>query len=160
MKNYIAALLAIVFSMSVSIAALAQTEVTLYSFKGGQDGYYPLGGLILDASGNLYGTTFFGGTTSLFCGVGCGTVFQLRPTAGTWTFQTLHSFKGQPADVGHPFAELTFNSGNLYGTGVDGGPNFCFADSCGGIFQLSHSPKWKESIISSLHIVVIHQVPD
>jgi len=148
MKKYLAPLMATIFAVSISGAAFAQTEITLYSFSGGGDGYYPLGGLILDATGTLYGTSFFGGTTNLFCRVGCGTVFQLLHNGAAWDFRTRYSFKGEPTDVGHPFARLTFDSqGDLYGAGVNGGPNFCFADSCGGIFKLSSSPEWKESVI-------------
>src|SRR5436190_2003791 len=46
------------------------TETVLYSFTGGSDGAYPLAGLIADASGNLYGTTYLGGAN------GYGTVFK------------------------------------------------------------------------------------
>lgn len=61
-------------------------EQVLYSFQNnGQDGYDPGGGLVFDKAGNLYGTTFFGGTggcTNTNFGVGCGTVFELSPQSG------------------------------------------------------------------------------
>ena len=61
----------------------------LYNFGNGTDGYSPWAGLILDAAGNLYGTTAFGGTNNdciNFQYHGCGTVFELSPTAGGgWT---------------------------------------------------------------------------
>ena len=65
-------------------------ESVLYAFKGGSDGDGPLGALMLDASGNLYGTTVSGGGTG--CGgYGCGTVFKLAPD-GTET--VLYAFQG------------------------------------------------------------------
>src|ERR1035437_3601753 len=61
------------------------TEKVLWSSGGGTDGVYPRAGLIFDAAGNLYGTTWQGGTS------GAGTVFELTPAAGgTWTEKVLH----------------------------------------------------------------------
>jgi uncharacterized repeat protein (TIGR03803 family) len=54
-------------------------ETVLYSFGGGSDGYYPYGGVIIDASGNLYGTAAYGGATSKVCPSGCGAVFKITP---------------------------------------------------------------------------------
>jgi hypothetical protein len=122
----------------------------LYGFTGGSDGYLPFGGLAFDSNGALYGTSFFGGTGSGSCQAGCGTVFQLLPTAnGPWTQNTIHSFTGYPSDVSNSYAHVTFDSaGNLYGTAGDGGQNLCFTDSCGGIFELSlANGVWKESVI-------------
>jgi uncharacterized repeat protein (TIGR03803 family) len=67
------------------------TEQTLYNFcsdSGCTDGGYPTSGVILDAAGNLYGTTFAGGAYN------AGTVFELTPHNGTWTEKVLHSFTG------------------------------------------------------------------
>jgi len=91
----------------------------LHSFTGGADGGYPVAGLIRDAAGNLYGTTFHGGAESSNCGgLTCGVVFKLSPT-GTET--VLHSFTGGP-DGGNPFAGLIQDvAGNLYGTSSIGG---------------------------------------
>ena len=59
----------------------APEENVLYSFKGGQDGAYPEGSLIMDTSGALYGTATEGGTGCSFNGIpGCGTVFKLTPS--------------------------------------------------------------------------------
>ena len=66
----------------------------LHSFSGSTtDGQLPLAGLVLDAQGNLYGTTYIGGSGGCFDGTsyGCGTVFKLDPT-GTET--VLYSFTG------------------------------------------------------------------
>jgi uncharacterized repeat protein (TIGR03803 family) len=91
-------------------------ETILYSFtRGAPAGSYPFAELIRDAAGNLYGTTFMGGTG---CdGVGCGVVFKLD-TKGEET--VLHSFKG--SDGANPYAGLIRDSnGNFYGTTLDGG---------------------------------------
>ena len=52
------------------------TEKVLYSFGSGTDGFAPYSGLVFDAAGNLYGTTYYGGTYSR------GTVFELTPASG------------------------------------------------------------------------------
>lgn len=86
------------------------TETVLYSFTGGSDGSQPFAGLIFDNVGNLYGTTFVGGT------FGYGTVFQLTPSGSGWTETVLYSFHGE-SDGSEPVGGLIFDrSGNLYGT--------------------------------------------
>ena len=90
------------------------TEKVLYTFQGGaNDGWSPLGRLVEDSSGNLYGTTQAGGSTSACNGVGCGVVFKVAPD-GTETI--LHDFTGGN-DGEHPAAGLILaRNGNLYGT--------------------------------------------
>jgi uncharacterized repeat protein (TIGR03803 family) len=91
----------------LSPSASGWTESVLYSFKGLDDAQNPVGGLILDPSGNLYGTTFDGGVN------GGGIVYQLSPSGGRWTFTTLYSFTG---GYGGPYNKLTLDAkGNLYG---------------------------------------------
>jgi len=98
------------------------TETVLYSFTGGTDGGYPGAGLIQDAAGNLYSTTFDGGAS------GAGVVFKLD-TTGTET--VLYSFT-RGADGGGPKAGLIRDSaGNLYGTTEFGG-----ASGFGVVFKL------------------------
>jgi uncharacterized repeat protein (TIGR03803 family) len=93
------------------LAKGSSTITTLASFND-SDGAYPFAGLIMDASGNLYGTTRYGGLA------GDGTVFELAQGSGTIT--TLASFNG--ANGANPDAPLTMDSsGNLYGTTVYGG---------------------------------------
>lgn len=89
-------------------------ETVLYSFMGAPaDGASPFAGLVLDASGNLYGTTSLGGTSNL------GTVFKLD-TTGTETM--LYSFASEPTDGADPMAGLVIDpAGNLYGTTSQGG---------------------------------------
>ena len=87
-------------------------ETVLYNFTGGADGSYPQAGVIRDAAGNLYGTTYNGGTT------GYGVVYKLD-TTGHET--VLYSFTGG-ADGGYPSAGVVGDSaGNLYGTTFSGG---------------------------------------
>lgn len=87
-------------------------ETVLYSFEGGLDGTNPKSGLVADAEGNLYGTTFFGGTNLR------GTVFKLTP-AGEKTI--LYSFTGG-TDGDHPYTDVVMDAaGNLYGTTQFGG---------------------------------------
>jgi uncharacterized repeat protein (TIGR03803 family) len=93
------------------------TEKVLYSFTGGADGGSPYAGLTFDQAGNLYGATVAGGT-----GKG-GTAFQLTPSQGSWTLNTLYSFAGNKGSLtGGPFGKLILDSaGNLYGaTSGDG----------------------------------------
>ena len=88
------------------------TETILHSFGSGNDGQTPLGNVVFDSTGNLYGTTSAGGV------YGAGIVFELSPN-GTET--ALYSF-GSGGDGQNPSAGLVFDSsGNLYGTTVNGG---------------------------------------
>ena len=106
------------------------TKRILHSFQLSQtDGANPYAGLIFDPSGNLYGATQYGGSG------GGGTVFELSPSGGSWTFTTLYSFSGSGG--GHakgPVADLVMDSaGNLYGTtGGDG----AYRSGC--VFKLTH----------------------
>jgi uncharacterized repeat protein (TIGR03803 family) len=128
-------------------------EKVLHSFKGGKDGFQPLSALVADAAGNLYGATLQGGGPGCFHG--CGTVFELTPSAkGGWTEKILYSFKG--GDDGRaPESNLIFDAaGNLYGATVDGGKgrNCSVRQAgCGTIFKLS--PKgdgtWTGSVLYS-----------
>jgi uncharacterized repeat protein (TIGR03803 family) len=103
------------------------TQSVLYSF-GGDDGLCPLGGVIFDQAGNLYGTTSSGGIHDK------GTVFELMPSGSGWTARTLHAFQG--AEGSSPVGGLIFDAlGNLYGTtsagGSGGGVVFMLAPSDG-----------------------------
>jgi len=86
-------------------------ETVLHSFTGG-DGSSPSGGVVRDSAGNLYGTTFYGGTDNV------GVVYKVD-TAGNET--VLYSFTGE-ADGGYPQGGVVRDSsGNLYGTTAIGG---------------------------------------
>jgi hypothetical protein len=135
-------------TLFVGIVAQAQTESVLYSFTGGNDGANPNGGLLSDAAGNLYGTTFAGGNVGGCGGAGCGVVFKLSLTSSGWTETVLHSFTGGP-DGANPDSGLIFGAGgNLYGTASAGGNGGCQGGSCGVIFQLAPtSSGWKEKVL-------------
>jgi hypothetical protein len=96
-------------------------ESTLHFFFG-PDGLYPNGGLIFDAAGSLYGTTYFGGDlSSKLCYPGCGVVFGLSPTSSGWSETVLHAFRGFGRN---PLAPVIFDpAGNLYGTTSSGTNN-------------------------------------
>lgn len=119
-------------------------ETTLYTFTGA-DGQYPEGGVILDANGNLYGTTLDGG---LYYD---GVVFELTQFSGGWKETILHSFSGASNGDGQGAAGLTFDgSGNLYGTTVIGGDPSCNSVhiGCGTVFELTFSGGiWTENVI-------------
>ena len=117
----------------------------------------PESSLIFDASGNLYGTTEFGGAI-LTCGdyrdytdLGCGTVFQLVPPSvagGAWTQNILYAFgPSSYVDAENPLANVVFDkTGNLYGTASAGGTS-----TLGAIFELSppstQGGSWTETVL-------------
>jgi uncharacterized repeat protein (TIGR03803 family) len=116
------------------------TETVLYSFGSGSDGQNPYAGLIFDNSGNLYGTTYGGGT------YGYGTAFELSPNGGEgWIETVLYTF-GNGTDGRNPHAGLIFDSsGNLYGTTVNGGAN-----GGGTAFEVSpNGGGWAETVLYS-----------
>jgi uncharacterized repeat protein (TIGR03803 family) len=101
------------------------TETVLYSFQGLSDGQNPVGGVVLDAAGNLYGTTFDGGDN------GGGTVYRLSPSGQGWRLTTLYSFTG---GYGGPYNKLTLANGSIYGfTNAEG------ANGLGSVFKLTPS---------------------
>ena len=95
------------------------TQSVIYSFLGqsNSDGANPFAGLVMDASGNLYGTTYTGGAS------GQGTVFELAKSGGTWKETVLHTFDNIGGDDGsYSYGKLVFDAaGNLYGTTLQGG---------------------------------------
>jgi uncharacterized repeat protein (TIGR03803 family) len=121
------------------------TENTLHSFSGSNDGYWPVGGLIFDGVGNLYGTTVYGGK-------GNGVVFELSPGQnGEWTETVIYEFSG--ADGAYPdHGSLVFDaSGNLYGVTAQGGKSGCaiWLPGCGVVFELSPDGNgtWTETVL-------------
>jgi uncharacterized repeat protein (TIGR03803 family) len=104
------------------------TEKILYAFEDGPDGAGPVAGLIMDAGGNLYGTTTSGGQN------GGGTVFELSPSGSNWNFNLLYSFSHTEYYGGASGSLAMDSSGNLYGTTLYGG-----SYGWGSIFKLSPS---------------------
>ena len=101
----------------LSLVGTTWTETVLYSFAGDPDGANPVNGLIMDASGNLYGVTYNGGI------VGDGTVYELTLSAGIWSEQVLQ-------DIKSTYAGLTIN-----------GAGDIFGNQYGSIFQLTPNGK-------------------
>ena len=129
------------------------TGSVLYSFCSATncaDGGTPIGSLILDQSGSLYGTTSEGGAGQY--GVG-GTVFKLTPNSnGTWTESTLHHFCSLTncSDGANPLSVLIFDAaGNLYGTTYRGGGSSRCNGGCGVVFKLTPDSGggWTESVL-------------
>jgi uncharacterized repeat protein (TIGR03803 family) len=108
----------------------------IYQFTGQPDAGFPYGGLALDISGNLYGTTYYGGAS------GMGSVYRLARKSGAWSEKLLYSFKGG-SDGGAPLGNVVIDAtGNLFGTTSGGG-----SAGDGVIFELSPSGgKWKETV--------------
>jgi len=109
----------------------AGREKVIYSFTGSLDGAIPTSDLTLDAAGNLYGTTEYGG------GTGNGIVFELKRAQDGWKEHVLYSFTGG-TDSYEPQAGVIFDkSGNLYGT------------TQGTVFKLTPNSRggWTESVI-------------
>jgi uncharacterized repeat protein (TIGR03803 family) len=100
----------------------------LHSFSGNPDGVNPYARLVRDAAGNLYGTTFYGGT------LGYGTVFEVSKSG---KLTVLHSFNFSP-DGGNPIGGLVLDkAGNLYGTTSGGGDTSCGFGGCGTLFEIT-----------------------
>ena len=138
-----------IFAVTVSItntwAAVHWNEKVLHNFNdNGSDGWDQKSGLIVDAAGNLYGTTVEGGTSNN------GTVFELSPTVGGgWSETVLHNFNHDGSDGVGPQSGLIFDAdGNLYGTTEGGGTYTYFG---GTVFELSPMPGggWTETVLYS-----------
>jgi|SRR5579862_4412 len=119
------------------------TETFPHNFAGGTDGADPQAPLIMDKTGNLYGTTVDGGSAGCNQNLGCGTVFMVAPDG---TEKVLHAFAGG-SDGAHPQAGLLMDkAGNLYGTTYYGGGGArCPAGGCGTVFKLT--PDGTETVI-------------
>jgi uncharacterized repeat protein (TIGR03803 family) len=115
------------------------TYHTLYEFKGGSDGLVPVGNIVFDAAGNLYGVTGSGGAQ------GFGTVYELSLTGGKWAHTVIWYFGEANNDGNSPDAGLLMDSkGNLYGTTFSGGSHFA-----GTVYELSLGSNglWNETFL-------------
>lgn len=106
------------------------TFITMYDFAG-FDGGGPVGKLLMDSAGNVYGTTLSASGN----GDCCGSVFKLTPSNGGWIYTDLHDFTG--SDGAYPYDGLIMDaSGNLYGTASAGGSSAC-QRGCGTVFEIT-----------------------
>jgi uncharacterized repeat protein (TIGR03803 family) len=134
-----------VFAMSLALPA--QTFTSLYSFaQQGGHGWQPWGGVVAGSQGELYGTTYYGGSYTY------GTIFELAPPApqgGAWTETVIHSFSDQGGDA-YPITGVSLGPGGaLYGAAQTvSGPGLSFF---GTAYQLrppsGTSTHWPESIL-------------
>jgi uncharacterized repeat protein (TIGR03803 family) len=132
------------------------TESVIHSFpgtKGNKDGQNPVGGLVFDSAGSLWGSTQGGGS------VGDGAVFELTPNSdGTYTESTLYSFTGASTGF-EPNTDLVIDkAGNLYGTTTNGGLNH----GNGVVFKVTPQAGGgvKESIIHTFNRCNLNVCPD
>lgn len=136
------------FSIAALVLAVAGNAFSanykvLYNFNASNAN--PSSGLIIDASGNAYGTTFNGND-------GYGTVYELSPKTG---YHLLYKFTHNDLGGVHPQGDLVLDSaGNVYGTTVDGGANksACAGAGCGVVFELSppsNGGLWTETVLYS-----------
>jgi uncharacterized repeat protein (TIGR03803 family) len=118
------------------------TESVIHDFTGGDDGWAPASGMIIDSAGNLYGTTQEG----IY---GQGTVFRLTYSGSGWVLTTLYTFQGPP-DGSLPGPLIFDRSGNLYGATIGGGPS-----GGGTVFELMPSGgSWTFALLYDLGLGV------
>jgi uncharacterized repeat protein (TIGR03803 family) len=129
--------------IELSPSAGTYSETILYAFCANfdcSDGYEPQAGLVLDAAGNLYGTTYEGGQSCSAAGkLGCGVAFMIEPNGTNSRETVLHDFCSSKdcADGGFPAATLLADSrGNFFGTAEIGG-NKLSPYGGGVLFELS-----------------------
>lgn len=137
-------------------------ERVLYNFQGPPDDGSIPGGLTVDAAGNLYGSTWMGGSASscFFSTDGCGTVFELaRPASGHrgWTESVLHSFTGAPDGAGPRGTLVRASDGAFYGVTAYGGRSTAcpYLFGCGTVFQLTphNGSRWSESVVHHFNVI-------
>ena len=139
--------LALTVASTVVTALAAGNYKILHRFGNGERGISPEGGLIFDSSGNLYGTTFYGGTSD------GGTIFELVSDGdGRWIQKVLHDFCSDTgcAKGEYPLGNLVFDaSGNLYGATMYGGIEYGGGGENGLVFELipGQNGIWTEKVI-------------
>jgi uncharacterized repeat protein (TIGR03803 family) len=119
-----------VYQLVHTAAGWTQNILHIFTSNGSGDGQSPENGLVLDAAGNLYGTTQEGGAYNQ------GTIFELTPNSdGTWTYSIIHEFNASTQQPSDPSGSLVIDAaGNIYGTAVNGG---LYYD--GAVYKLSFS---------------------
>jgi uncharacterized repeat protein (TIGR03803 family) len=122
-------------------------ETVAYSFTGVTDGWNPRGEVVFN-QGSMYGTTYFGGTSTNCSYFGCGTVFELTNSGGHWSETQVYSFAAG-SDGAYPTASVVFDTNvRAYGTTSNGGGGSNCQNGCGTVFALTPSRGgWTESIL-------------
>jgi uncharacterized repeat protein (TIGR03803 family) len=131
----------LIAAMFVNRVHASSTQV-VYNLGGGDGSYFDTE-LVMDKSGNLYGTSVAGGDFS------SGNVFQLTPAGKGWNLTVLYSFTSG-RDGAQPYKGVTLDShGDLYGTTVTGGSGGCDG-GCGVVYKLTHAHgSWSQSVLYS-----------
>jgi len=144
--------LALVFTLAIfaAPAAQAQTFQVLHEFTGGADGAEPFyAGLTIDAAGNLYGTTYYGGGGP---GWGYGTVFELKHSGSAWIFTSLYRFADGNAGTNPAGRVALAQDGTLYGTTVE-----CQTDCYGTVFHLRPPAQAPKSAMAPWDMTVLYR---
>jgi uncharacterized repeat protein (TIGR03803 family) len=119
----------------------AWNNTVLYSFTGGVDGGSSWGGVALDSAGNIYGTTYRGGS-------GHGVAYAVTHSQSGWTESVIHNFTAGSDGTWPASSLISDSSGNFYGTTEFGGDNQFCGSGCGTVFKLSPSGSgWNESVL-------------
>ena len=140
------AVLAVFVTVLTISTALAQTLTVLHTFTGGLSGANPYAGVTMDAAGNLYGTTYYGGAN------GAGLVYKLTHKGSGWVFSPLYSFQ-RGNDAQSPIAGVTIGrDGNLYGTTFGGGQR-----GAGAVYKLSPPATFCRSVLCPWTETLLYQ---
>jgi uncharacterized protein YceK len=138
----------LIYKLTKPASGTTWTRSTVYTFTGGADGIGPVGNLVIDSTGTLYGVTKGGGCTpSLDYPIGCGTVFKLVPSGSSFTYAQAYKFQGGAADGAAPAGPLALDkTGDIYGATQYGGAANCSTGQaggpdarCGTVFKLTKS---------------------
>ena len=122
MKNFMSLMSVILLSAAAASAQIGYTFTILHPFRTGSDGNQPTGSIVLDGSGNLWGTTLGGGSYEL------GILWELQAGTHKEVIKRFNSHNGS-----HPEAGIAGTAGIYYGTTQTGGMTKC---NCGTVFQV------------------------
>lgn len=123
------------------------TETLIFQFNF-DDGLDPMGDLVFDAAGNLYGTTYAGGVVNTCSGgLGCGTVYELSQSHGIWNNTRLYVLTGQSDGTDPMSGVLLDQAGNAYATSSQG--YYDNGAQWGAVFKLTPSGQrsWTETTL-------------